>query len=595
MADLVPTAAPIAVGDQGAIGGKTFRVLGRLQLDHGRGPWDEWYLGFDDESWGWLARAEGRWYLTFERAAGAAPSWDALTPSSTTSFEGTGSVRWVVTERGGSATLSAEGELPFAVDPRGSGRYVDLEAEGSAFATLDFGDGSRAVQLFAGRELAPNELTLKQTAVGPRPSEKVEVARLSCPACGAPLAIFVPSQTERCGCEACGALLDHQQGALKLLEQLDPPAVRPLIALGSEGTLLGTRRTVIGFLQRSLKADGDLYTFREYLLHSESGYSWLLEENHHWLHVSPVSSGSVVERGDGARYDGRIYRAFAKAEPVVDFVIGEFYWKVQQGDRSLTKDFIAPPRLLSVERTDDEVSWSEGEYVAPATLVRAFALAQPLPTPIGVAAAQPNPHLGRGADLVFALLAALWFVLGLAYELHREPVLVDTSLTPTHASPGVPLAPPPTQVEFSPPFEVAREATVLEVELGSALTNAWLEVQASLVPEQGGEPRELVLVAERYQGSDNGEAWSEGDGEASGYFGRVPAGRYSMRFVSRWQPNDNGWAAESSPPSAHLRVIEGSRSPACCAGTLLLIALPWLLSRVRRIAFEQRRRENESL
>ena len=37
---MVEPAAPIAVGDEGAIGGRAFRVLGRMQLDHGRGTLD---------------------------------------------------------------------------------------------------------------------------------------------------------------------------------------------------------------------------------------------------------------------------------------------------------------------------------------------------------------------------------------------------------------------------------------------------------------------------------------------------------------------------------------------------------------------------
>jgi hypothetical protein len=597
MADLVPTAAPIAVGDEGSLSGKSFVVLGRLQLDHGRGPWDEWYLGFSDDSWGWLARAEGRWYTTFERPAGEPPGWDALAPSTEVSFEGTGSVRWVVTERGGSATLSAEGELPFAIAPRASGRYVDLEAEGGAFATLDFGDGSHPPQLFAGRELAASDLTLRQTALGPRPMESVEVARLACPSCGAPIEIVVPSETERCGCAHCGALLDFDSGALRLLSQLEPPAIRPLIPLASQGELLGVTRTVIGFMQRSLTVDGDLYTFREYLLHSGQGYSWLLEENHHWLHVAPVSTADVKEFGQSARYNTVSYRAFARARPSVDFVIGEFYWKVARGDQSETFDYIAPPRLLSVERTDDEVSWSEGEYVEPAQLVRAFGLSAALPRPVGVAPAQPNPYTGRGPNLVFMLLAALWLLIALGYEVFDgEHVLVRTTLDlPRREALGVPAGVLQGSVAFSEPFEVRHGPTTLGVELRSNISNGWVQVDTSLVPEQGGKTRELKLVSERYAGSDDGEDWAEGETASSGYFGRVPSGRYTLRVAGTWQPNDNGWEAQATPPTTSIVISHGGRSPACCCGTLLLIALPWLLSRLNRLSFEQRRRQNENL
>ena len=600
VADLVPTAPPLAIGDEGAVSGRTFRVLGRVQLDHGRGPWDEWYVMFADDSWGWLARAEGRWYLTFERDAGTPPAWDTLTPSSAVALSGTGAVRWVVTERGESTLLSAEGELPFRVEPQRRARYIDLEGDEGAFATLDYSAGQQPVQLFAGREVAARDLTLKQTAVGPRPIELVKVERLVCPSCGAPVPIFVPSETERCGCEACGALLDYTRGALRLLVQLEPPSVRPLIALGSQGQLFGTARTVIGFMQRAVTVAGDLYTFREYLLHSEHGYSWLLEENHHWLHVSPIATSKVSERGTSASYQGRSYRAFARGAPVVDFVIGEFYWKVQRGDTCGTLDYIAPPRLLSVERTDNEVSWSEGQYVESAQLERAFALKQALPRPVGVAAAQPNPHTKRGSALVFALLAVLWFVLAFAYELgNRKPLLVDmTAMLPTRL--GATDSPSGSELKFSPSFQVQRGSTTLKVEVESPIDNGWVQVDLALIPEplatgQTGEPRELSVLVEHYHGVSDGESWSEGGAEASGYFARVARGTYTLRVGGSYAYEGGSWDAQRAVPMPRVRVYEGARGPFCCFGTFFLIALPWLLAQLRRASFEQRRRENENL
>ena len=598
LADLVPTAAPLAVGDEGAIEGRGFRVLGRQQLDHGRGPWDEWYLAFADRGWGWLARAEGRWYLTFPCECPSPPAWDALTPGSESQLDGTGSVRWKVAERGGSALLSAEGELPFAIDPQGSGRYVDLEGEAGAFATLDYGDGSTPVQLFAGRELASDAVTLGRKVLGPRPVEKVAVQRLACPTCGAPVPIFVPSETERCGCAACGALLDHRAGALRLLVQLEPPPLMPLIPLGTEGSLLGAPRTVIGFMQRHVRLEGELYAFREYLLHGDGGYAWLVEENHHWLYVAPISSSEVREGTGYAEHAGVRHRAFARGRPQVDLVIGEFYWKVAQGDEVETVDYIAPPRVLSVERSDSEVSWSAGHYLAPDVVCEAFGLAR-LPAPEGIAPAQPNPYAEGRGRYVFGLLALLRFLLAFSYEFgNRKSVLMEASLTLPQAgasAAGEASMSTPSGTAFSQPFAIERGPTTIEIALESPIDNGWVQVEAALVPEGGGSPRELNVLVEHYSGVSEGEGWSEGGQTAEGYFGGVSAGTYTLRLTPSWEPYMAGLTSPPAPPPARVRARQGARSAACSLATLALLVLPFVLRMIRRYYFEMRRNEQQSL
>ena len=80
-ADLAHTPSLIAVGDEGSLLGRPFRVFGRVQLDHGGGPWDEYYVGFDySQSWGWLAYAQGEWYATALAPPTGAPVHAGLSP-----------------------------------------------------------------------------------------------------------------------------------------------------------------------------------------------------------------------------------------------------------------------------------------------------------------------------------------------------------------------------------------------------------------------------------------------------------------------------------------------------------------------------------
>lgn len=603
IADLVPTASPIAVGDSGSIAGKGFTVLGRTQLDHGRGPWDEWYVSFADGTWGFLARAQGRFYLTFEKDNAALPPWDKMVPGARGVFQGTGSIEWVVSERGGSALLSAEGELPFPAIPLSSGRYVDLEAQGGAFATVDYGDGSEPPKLFAGRQLAGNELVLKHAALGPRPVESVEVKKLSCPSCGGPIAIFVPESTERCGCPSCGALLDHTRGNLALLQQLNPPKILPFIPLGSSGKLLGQTRTVIGFMQRFVLVDGERFDWREYLLYTQeaapnnpaaNGYTWLVEDNGHFMHVTPVSAAEVTDTFGSASFKGKSYKSFANGNPEVDFVIGEFYWKVHAGDRSQTRDYVAPPRILSMERTDGEISWSEGEYVEGKDLFRAFGLRDAPPKPVGVAPCQPNPHQLTLPAITFALLAALFLLVAGIYELGSDTrVMAETGVDqpPSNASIAAGAARP--EPVFLPPFDIDRGPTTLKVELDTDISNGWVALSTSLLNETTGQLQELDLLAEHYSGFTDGESWSEGDNHSEDYYGELMPGRYVLRVAPSW----DAWPESSlaTPPAIKLRVAVGERSPLCCCGAFVLLLLPLGLTLVRRLGFEQKRQENSNL
>ena len=64
VAELAPIESPIALGAEGRVDGHAFRVAGVVELDHGRGPWHEWAIRFDDGAWAWLAEAQGQYLVT---------------------------------------------------------------------------------------------------------------------------------------------------------------------------------------------------------------------------------------------------------------------------------------------------------------------------------------------------------------------------------------------------------------------------------------------------------------------------------------------------------------------------------------------------
>src|SRR5215218_2643105 len=310
VSDVVESGSPLQVGLRGVCRGVAFELTGRAQLQHaGGGLWDEWYAAFADGRWGWLAEAQGRFYLTFQiqvPSPNALPSFDSLQ---------LGQQVWaipaqqppVVAEKGTARSLAAEGEIPYLLTPGETYAYADLSGQSGAFGTLDYGEWPPLV--FVGREVSLEELGLANARrVREREARGVTAAQLNCPNCAGPLELRAPDAAERVTCPNCGSLLDVNQGKLQYLKRLERKGPPPSIPLGSTAEFEGQPQTVIGFMVRSVEFDGVRYYWQEYLLYNPAvGFRWLVESDGHWSYVRAVPPGEVFE-DNGARYGGKRFK-----------------------------------------------------------------------------------------------------------------------------------------------------------------------------------------------------------------------------------------------------------------------------------------------
>jgi uncharacterized protein DUF4178 len=559
---IVDTDSPLQLNAEGRIGRDGYRLVGHLQKDHGAGPWDEWYVEFDDGRTGWLSESEGAFHLLL--AAGTEPDLvlEDFEPGHRFTAQGH---RLVVEERGHGRVVSAAGQLPSDVDPEADSHYVDATGPGGVFVTLDFGTGSSDPEVYVGKKLKLTELGIPPDQLRPK-VRKVTLQQARCTHCNGALELHAPDRTRRVACPFCGALLDASRGKLAFLQLLEKPDHPPLIPLGAKGTLRDAEWVCIGFMVRSCSVEGIRYPWEEYLLFNrQRGFIWLMQSNGHWTILEPLAAGDVaVAPGVAAHLDSRRYRAFQSVTAETETVLGEFYWEVRAGETAEAEEYVAPPFSVNVDRTDNEVTYTLGEYVAPEVIKDAFKLEEPLPSPEGIAPSQPNPNSSAGTWKWTGIWAtALLFVfLAVSVMADKRTVLEQDVRLEPDAQSGTPSA-----MTFSEPFEIRKRGNV-EAIVVAPVNNSWLGVQGDLVNEQTGEAVSFYDEVSYYSGSDSDGSWSEGGQTETEYLSAVAPGRYVLRTTAFF----DGRPVQGQSYKVKLVSDTPRGSWFCCALVLLLIA-----------------------
>ncbi|HEV2970353.1 MAG TPA: DUF4178 domain-containing protein [Pirellulales bacterium] len=597
VAALVDAGSPLEVGRKGKYGGAPFELTGRAQFAHeAGGVWDEWYASFPGDRWGWLAEAQGRFYLTFEKHLAAdakLPEPDKIELGHRFTIPGVGVL--VASEIGRAMAQSAEGEIPYRLVPGAPLEYIDLSGPGGKFATFDYSDAETAVYL--GEEVTLDDLGISPAAATEREPRHVGALQINCPQCGGALELKAPDVAERVACPYCNSLLDCAQGKLQYLETLSPGKFKPTIPLGTTGMLGGKPYTVIGFLVRHTTYLHTNYYWNEYLLYGVgTRFRWLVESDHHWSFVAAVPPGDAEVQSRIATYNGRHFRLFEKSTAIVDYVSGEFYWKVHVGERVALDDFIAPPEILSREttlpegatavdaadarlRAKGEINWSLGTYLEPAEVAAAFKL-PPLRASIGVGANQPFHSKGvyRIWGVLVTAAVVLWIVLSILMPSHR--LLEKTfSLDP-------PAAPETARTVFESPIVLDAHRS-LRFDISAPVDNSWLYVDGDLFNDETGLVQPFSVEVGYYHGVDSDGSWTEGSRSNGAFVSALPPGNYTLRLETQWQ-------YATRPIQMSVRLEESGPRILYLLIVVLALSIVPIAVAIRQFNFEKQRWENSN-
>ena len=376
MAELFDDHSPLQLMASGRItlDGKEhpFTLIGRLQYKNAAGVWTEWVAFLQDGTMASLGEDNGSYVFTRPMDPGRElPEASRFRVGSATAINGK---PYSVAFSGQASLISAQGELP-KLPPLGQPfDMVELRSEDGEVLSIDYGHQPPHVE--RGKSVLLEDLQLQGLKDESAKDEKGR--QFNCPHCGAPVQVQLAS-TKSITCGSCASIIDLSSGVggeLRSAEQDDP--VRPIIPLGSKGQLQGVQWQVVGFQHRMGQEPGDdeQFGWSEYLLYNQKrGFAFLVDAEDGWSMVRPTTGAPQVgSTGRTAKYLGTTYQLKYSYEAETTYVLGEFYWQVERGQKTSNRDFASAKGLLSMEQSKNELTWSAGDKLASDTVVKAFKL-----------------------------------------------------------------------------------------------------------------------------------------------------------------------------------------------------------------------------
>jgi uncharacterized protein DUF4178 len=534
VAEIQQDGSPLQVGVQGEYAGKAFQIVGRIQLAYGDGYWNEWHLMYSNGQTGWIGEAMGEYFVSFESDIGV-PQESQIGLGRGLKL---GDQVYAVTGFTKNRVSAYEGELPFLVDTKEEFSTYDLRSTSGKAATIDYSGDQPS--LFEGEYKtfqSFNFTGLRQEGAPPDPAMGMRVPatagtvdKFNCPTCGAPHSVNGGVRSKVLVCEYCGSAVDLSGSSLNVIWQEEQIRQKlkgkSQVPLGSVANLDGLEFTVIGYVRKSVTYQGVEYPWIEYLLYNyTNGYRWLVESDGHYTLMDTIfelpqtSAGTPVGQpgSDSIVHDGETFRHFQTSTAVVTAVAGEFYWRVKIGDQAANFDYVAPPYTLSAESSHTGFVWAKGEYKTQNEIRQLFGIQQALQAPIGVAPAQPNPHVSDSktvwgtfwvASLVGFFLLAFGVITGSSGQLYQTKNQVYQTFQKN--SPGV-----------SEAFEIKGHGNVA-LDFKSQPNNRWIFIKATLENQETKKTYPIGVTLERFYGKGSAEERVRKAG--------IPNGTYKLRW-----------------------------------------------------------------
>lgn len=517
MAELPQDLSPLQIGTRGYFDGKAFTLIGRLRMHYGEGSWTEWCADFGGGKIGWVAEAMGYFMVSFEQNT---PELARMNPEVQQGARvNVAGELWLVSDIKETTCIAADGELPHVAPPGWRRTSIDLTGNRGQFGSIEITTEGNA--FFSGSYAQFDELNFTELRKVPGWDQDAEITRrqseaMNCPQCGAPVKVRAEGATMSAICGSCASIIDTSTPTLRAISHVakETLKLKPLLPIGTRGLLRGEMWEVIGFMRRKDR----WCSWDEFLLFNPwLGFRFLVTFKGHWSLVRILPGHST-----NATWNSEAFKLFAREEAQTIGVLGEFYWRVRNGEKAQLSDYISPPRILSCENNRQlrDITWSGGEYIDSAEVQAAFIRdATKLPRPSGIYLNQPNPHMQRWREVrlsFFMLLGAYLLLqfLFLGYDSQKKVSEARLSYD----------AKATDKTLLSPKFKVDGSSAPLQVIANGMLqTDTYLGLKGTLVNAATQATVPLTLPLTNY-------ATAPGGSHQEVTLPAIPAGEYYLRL-----------------------------------------------------------------
>lgn len=384
--------------------------------------------------------------------------------------------------------------------------------------------------------------SLADIAGGAAPPPQSGTRAVTCPNCGGTVDIRAAGYTVSVVCQYCSSVLDVANPDVAIIERNQRAMEGLALPLGSRGWVKGNEYQLVGYVRRSIDGEG----WDEYLLFNPYvGYRWLTYEDGEGWSFGTMLTSLPASSGSSATYAGvRFSQDDEEWEAVVDRVVGEFYWRIQTGDRALLANYSGSGATLSRERVSDEVSWTVSEPIGRGEM-SGFGKGEPgasVPSAATMAETTGRSRFAGGATetaadydgpveagpfarawrytKIGAATAALLIVVMIVFSFGGTPA---QSFTYNLEMDGR-----EKTISFGPlAFDNALQRVVIETR-ADGLDNAWIDTDIALVERTSQQTITTYSLTERYSGRDSDGDWTEGSNTGAARVASVPRGSYDL-------------------------------------------------------------------